>query len=322
MKQCSLNKNSHNLNIKMYRFEEILGLFKLKQANLITEEDMKNAKTIVLRMHPDKSRLSPEYFLFYKKAFDILKEFYDNQIKIDKPIPQEPIKYQSYGKGIDSGLNRAANQEIQETVHKMKTTEFTTLFNELFEKNMLNYEKQNKDKEQIKWFYSEEEPETLINNDLNQGGTIHDKVETIRKNNANMYLTRYNGVQTLYTGSNVGNLYDDLDDSDSTYKSSDPFGKLKYDDLRKVHKDQTVFVVSDRITPIQSVVGVEKLQTIRANQDLTPIDKSEAERIITDQEKRYRELMMKKEYAAKLQTMQYEEKSKAVRSQFLQLRNV
>ena len=75
MKKCSANKQSHNLNINMYSFRELLELFQL--SSKITIEDLKRAKMMVLRMHPDKSRLPPDYFLFYKKAFDLVVNYYN-----------------------------------------------------------------------------------------------------------------------------------------------------------------------------------------------------------------------------------------------------
>jgi hypothetical protein len=54
---------------------------------------------------------------------------------------------------------------------------------------------------------------------------------------------------------------------------------------------------------------------------LTPIEKQEAERMLSIQEQQYRERMMNKGHSANLQTMQYAEKNKAVLSQFLRLTN-
>lgn len=303
----------------MYKFDEILGLFHLTDCAKITEEDIKRAKAICLKMHPDKSRLSPEYFLFYKKAFDILVEFYNNEHKMEAIIPDNPMVYDAHGRGIDSGLNKATNKEIQNNVNRMDPKRFTTVFNDLFEKNMLNKERDHRDKERSKWFSSEED-DMVVAPEI--GGTIHDKVEHIRATNTQAYLTRYNGVQTLHSGIGgdaIGNLYDDLDETNNdVYVTSDPFSKLRFDDLRRVHKDQTVFVVSDRTTPIQSV-GVETLSRMRSSQDLTPLEKHKAQQMLSDQERQYRELMMRKEYQAKLQTMQNEEKAKLVRAQFLRL---
>ena len=80
MKACSIQPKSHNLNIKMYSFQELLDLFKL--SSNITIEEMKRAKMMVLKMHPDKSRLPPDYFLFYKKAYEIIYQYYEETHKI------------------------------------------------------------------------------------------------------------------------------------------------------------------------------------------------------------------------------------------------
>ena len=55
---------NHNLKIENYSFEELLGLFDLTYN--IDIEELKKAKKKVLMIHPDKSKLPSEYFLFYK----------------------------------------------------------------------------------------------------------------------------------------------------------------------------------------------------------------------------------------------------------------
>ena len=77
-------QEDYNLDIHMYSLQELLGLFDLTYS--ITLEDMKRAKKKVLMTHPDKSKLEPKYFLFYKKAFDIVVKFYENQNKQNAKI--------------------------------------------------------------------------------------------------------------------------------------------------------------------------------------------------------------------------------------------
>ena len=86
-KTCSRNGSCHNLNIQMYTFTEILALFNLENVSTITEEHMKQSKMTVLRMHPDKSRLPSSYFVFYKKAYEILYEYYKTQTKVETRAP-------------------------------------------------------------------------------------------------------------------------------------------------------------------------------------------------------------------------------------------
>jgi hypothetical protein len=148
-------------------------------------------------------------------------------------------------------------------------------------------------------------------------GQVFDKIKDTQSG-----MVRYRGVENLVINSGSGSrLHDDDEDTDD-YVSCDPFSKLKYDDLRKVHKDQTVFAVSERdIQKVQQYSSVDHFMRERGKQTLTPLEKAEAEGMLTKQEAEYRQRMMQKEYAAKLRTMEYEEKNKTVLGQFLQLKN-
>ena len=104
--------------------------------------------------------------------------------------------------------------------------------------------------------------------------------------------------------------------------TSDPFSKLKFDDLRKVHKDQTVFVVSERdIEKVPVYNSVDQYNRERSKQMAAPLEKAEAERMLSEQDRIYRESMMKKEHAANLRSMEYEKKNKSVLANFLRLGN-
>ena len=64
-----------DLNIDNYNLDELLELFHLSYD--FTENDLKQAKRIVLRTHPDKSGLPKEYFLFFSKAYKIVFNIYE-----------------------------------------------------------------------------------------------------------------------------------------------------------------------------------------------------------------------------------------------------
>ena len=49
-----------DLNIHNYNLEDIANLFHIPTH--FTKEDLKNAKKIVLKTHPDKTRLDKKYF--------------------------------------------------------------------------------------------------------------------------------------------------------------------------------------------------------------------------------------------------------------------
>jgi len=295
---------SHNLDIQKYSFDEILNLFDLTHD--ISAEDLKRAKIKVLQLHPDKSRLSADYFLFFKKAFDIVYNFYENQHKQDKEVPQDKMEYKPTKA---NELNSSANKHITAAIEKMAPEEFQSKFNELFEKNMAN----TKSTVDNGWFTSED--------------AAYKTSEVVTKNNMNDVLNhmksqqtglvKYNGVQQMFSRGGT-NFYDD--DDGSGYVTSDPFSKLKFDDLRKVHKDETIFAVSEQdFHKVPQYSSVEQFNRERNNQDMTPLEKTTAQKMLLEQERIMKEKMMNKQYQSQLRTQEYEQKNKTVLSTFLQI---
>lgn len=307
----------------MYGFSDVLALFQLEDVTTLTAEHMKHAKNVVLRMHPDKSRLSPDYFIFYKRAFELVVEFYQQQIKIDQPIPEKEQEYVPQGKGIGNGLNKGTETKVKEMMSQMKPNDFNDTFNKLYDDNMQNREKQKKDQERSQWFRSESDVNDW-GGTITSKGDLHTKFEDIKQSQASQHLAMYRGVQTMHASSTVGggNLFDDDEgEGGGEYITTDPFSKLKFDDLRKVHKDQTVFAVSERsFDQMPQYKNVGQLQQSRGSQDMTPLDKAEAMRQLNAQEQHAKQQFVQREYAAKLQSMQYMEKNGQVMAHFLQLK--
>ena len=52
-----------DLNLENYTLNDLLKLFNISFN--FREKELKEAKKIVLRMHPDKSKLDKKYFLFF-----------------------------------------------------------------------------------------------------------------------------------------------------------------------------------------------------------------------------------------------------------------
>jgi len=290
----------------MYSLEEVLGLFDLKYQ--LTIDDLKRAKKKVLMLHPDKSKLSSEYFLFYKKAFDIIVQFYENQNKQNKAV--ENVDY----KPLNGELNKTNTKNVTSVIKEMNPEKFQSKFNQLFEENMAK--KPNSSKNE--WF-AKDEPIYNIDQNVN-ASNMRDVLENMKQNNG--AIINYRGVENLYSSGSGTNVYDDDDITDNSYVTSDPFSKLKYDDLRKVHKDQTVFAVSERdFDKVQTYSSVDHFVRERSRQSLDPMEKQKAEQVLATRERQMQEEMMKRQYQSNLRTMQYEEKNKAVLSSFMMLEN-
>jgi len=299
---------THNLNIHMYKLNELLDLFGLSYD--ISIEDLKRAKKIVLMTHPDKSNLSPDYFLFYKKAFDIIVQFYENQTKQNRPVPKEEMKYESMNTNC---YDKSSSNKIRNTINEMPTNEFQSRFNQLFEENMSS----KPDVSKNDWFTKDDNiykvPENVNSKNIGQ------VFQRFKEENSNTVLAKYRGVECINTQSGTG--YYDEEDNDQ-YVACDVFSKLKFDDLRKVHKDQTIFAVSENdYEKVPQFSSVDHYVRERSKVSMTPLEKNQAELMLSEQERQYRETMMKKEHAAKLKSMEFEQKNKTVLGNFMRLGN-
>ena len=300
---------THNLNIQEYSLSELLGLFELNSYD-ISVEDLKRCKKKVLMLHPDKSKLESKYFLFYKKAFDVIVEFYDNQHRQNKTIQSKDLAYDPQY----NNSNENTTKQVSKTIEKMSKTNFNEKFNELFENNFVHQDDNTKND----WFKEEQ----------NQFSVPEGKVSKQRMDEAfhqikqqSNHLIKYTGVQNLHENSATSNNYYDDEDNDN-YVTSDPFGKLKFDDLRKVHRDQTVLSVSENdIHNIKTFRSVDEFNQDRSQHSYDPMEKEHADKLLQQQEQAMRNKMMQKEYNSKLEIERNTAKNQQVLSSFLLLQN-
>jgi hypothetical protein len=260
-------------------------------------------------LHPDKSKLDSKYFLFYKKAFDVIVQFYDNQNRQHKQVDGKELVYQP-----NEDNDNSTSDHINKQINEISNSDFQDKFNRLFESNNMGA---CHDTTQNEWFKQEDNefniPEGKISR--NEMGDAFNRV----KQQSNSVI-KYNGVQEMSHTTSVGNssLYEDTDQ----YVSCDPFGKLQYDDLRKVHRDQTVLAVSEHdFDQSKTYKSVDEFNRARSQYSYDPLEKEKATTMLQEQERVMNEQMMQKEYKSKLQTQQYAEKNKTVLASFLQLKN-
>jgi hypothetical protein len=303
-----MSRPTHNLDIQTYSLEELLGLFGLTTYNISTN-DLRQAKKRVLMLHPDKSKLESKYFLFYKKAFDVIVQFYDNQNRQHKQVDGKELVYRP-----TQDNDTSTSDNINKQINEISKSDFQDKFNRLFESNNMG---NRPDTTQNEWFKQEENEFNIPEGKISRSemGDAFNRV----KHQSNS-LIKYNGVQEMLHTTSAGNssLYEDNDQ----YVSCDPFGKLQYDDLRKVHRDQTVLAVSEHdFDQSKTYKSVDEFNRARSQYSYDPLEKEKATTMLQEQERIMNEQMMQKEYKSKLQTQQYAEKNKTVLASFLQLKN-
>ena len=303
-----MSKPTHNLDIQTYSLEELLSLFGLTAYNISTN-DLRQAKKRVLMLHPDKSKLDSKYFLFYKKAFDVIVQFYDNQNRQHKQVDGKELVYQP-----NEDNDNSTSDNINKQINEISNSDFQDKFNRLFESNNMGARH---DTTQNEWFKQEDNEFNIPEGKISKSemGDAFNRV----KQQSNSVI-KYNGVQEMLHTTSAGNssLYEDNDQ----YVSCDPFGKLQYDDLRKVHRDQTVLAVSEHdFDQSKTYKSVDEFNRARSQYSYDPLEKEKATTMLQEQERVMNEQMMQKEYKSKLQTQQYAEKNKTVLASFLQLKN-
>ena len=214
-----------NLDIQNYNFKEILKLFDLNDNQEVSIQDMKKAKIKVLSMHPDKLKLSSQYFIFFKKAYEILAQYYNDQpeVKVNKIMNDEKIVYD-----IKDDIKH--NKVVKKQLEKMDKEEFTNFFNAMYDENMIDKEECRKRREKSEWF-TQTNPQFSKNEIEN--------IEDVRQIHINQQICKFGEIKTRggFFGSKI---YDDDDDDDDTYIYCDPSSKLLYDDIRKVHLNESI----------------------------------------------------------------------------------
>ena len=293
---------THNLEINTYSLEEIFGLFNLNYN--LTEESMRTAKKKVLMIHPDKSRLPANYFHFYKQAYEIVLNIYKQKSKMN----DSSTGPKQYSPNVEQHSAIGSAPELEKDVFKSVSN---TKFNELYDQNMVR----KTDTSRFDWFKCDDPVMDDFSKRQVNPKNMGSELEAIKQKQSALQV--YKGVQEMQSGG--GTSYFEDDGESDEYVACDVFSKLKFDDLRKVHKDQTVFAVSEadfNKRPQYKTVD----QFVRERGESAPLSKTEAAQLLEKQQKEKEQMIMNKQHRDYMLQKEYEEKQKAVRSAFLQLR--
>jgi len=287
---------SHNLNIHDYNFQDLLELFDIKGE--VNVESLKRAKKKVLMTHPDKSKLPNEYFLFYKKAYEMIYYCYENMIKQNKALPEDSVY-------MPDNENSQMKDQITQHMEKTNNKEFQKQFNKLFDQHM-----RKKVVNKNEWFQNED---PLY--ESTQGRSINDAMEQMKNKQA---LIKKPEIMNMRSSLGT-DLYES--ENDNSYITCDPFSKLKFDDLRKVHKEETMININANTIQnhMNNVHGsLDSLRNSRS-ENYNPLSKAEGEKMLSSMEQKRGLYLQQQQYQENLNSMKYEEKNKEVISKFLHI---
>lgn len=306
---------TYDLDITKYSFEEILGLFQLS-ANM-SLSDLKRARKKVLMTHPDKSKLPPDYYLFYKKAFDLVVAYYGYTHQVEesaKKMEEGAHNQYTYVPPNQEEETERTKTSIQDLSKGGGGAQFNSEFNRLFDENM----KPVVDESKNEWFRSQD-PVLTAEGTVTQAN-MGSVFEHLKKQQQAQGLVRYTGVKDMRH--NMGTkLYGEEDggEQEDVYVSSDPFSKLRFDDLRKVHKDQTIFGVSDAgFEQTNKYRSKEEYEATRNKAQYTSLSGAELA-ALRAKEAADRERLERKRQEDMMKGLEFAKKQKAIMANFMRL---
>jgi len=253
---------SADLNIENYELEDILKLFKLEYS--FDEADLKKAYRIALKVHPDKSGLSSDYFRFYMKAYKIVeKVFY---FRKQRKKSKYDIVYNA--KETDDDNNKAI---LLHSLNGKSINEFNGWFNKMFEEVKL------KDGESDSGY-----GDWIQKNKVNEGEKIAlidfgRAFETKKKECKE--LTVHEGVKE--TG---GGGYNLVREEVANY-SSQLFSKLSYEDFKKAHTETVIPVTHQDYLNKEKFDSLEMYKRHRESQNVGPLSLQQSRKYLAERVK-------------------------------------
>ena len=248
-----------DLDINNYNLDDILRLFKVDYN--FNEDDIKNCYKTVLKLHPDKSGLDKEYFLFYTKAFKVLKNVYEYKNKRDTQLDKNKAKVEYLSNSDDDEGKKLIVKNLQ----KKRGEDFNKWFNETFEKINISNISENGYGD---WLKSENDTEDL---DIKSVREMHDIIN--KKKESLSALVKIDKINEM---SSIGSL-NELDNGQPESYSASVFSKLAYDDVKIAHTETVIPVSNNDYEKIQKFNNIGSLREFRNRQNLKPMSKQEAE---------------------------------------------
>jgi|688.fasta_scaffold170046_2 hypothetical protein len=256
-----------DLDINNYSKDELFTLFGIKH-NSLTENIMKDCKKIVLKTHPDKSRLDEKYFLFFSSAYKKLLSIYEFQNKSDAKHNKNTEYFENEHVTILDNIFEA-KKDLKEPKH------FNKWFNDQFNKHKLD--DPNEDG-YGGWLKSDEDIVYMpsISNTAAMTSEIEKRKKYVQS------ITTYKGVSDNtsfgFGGSSLTSF------NDNNYSSANGTG-MDYTDLRQAYVESVIPVTEEDYNKTIKFNSVDDYKRHRDSINTTPLSKEESMRRLYQENK-------------------------------------
>lgn len=295
-----------DLNIANYSYEDLLTLFQL-EADFTTQE-LKNAKSIVYKVHPDKSGLDKDYFLFFSKAYKMLYKVY----QFREGSSRSHSEYDDYK--IISKKESESNRKILEAHSeyaeiKNNPGAFNKWFNEMFEKN--KGEEENDGHGQ--WLSSEMTDIQVAKNPSEMARLIEEKKKRVRDQQMTLYKT-FEPIQSIH-GENL------LKSEGPQNFQSGLFSKLAYDDVKEAHENSVIPITHEDFKNKKTFRNIDEMNRQRKKDELEANNMlQDHETMMKNEEKNSQENSIHRYYALMKQENEQHERNQKTWSKLKRLK--
>jgi hypothetical protein len=286
-----------DLDIENYELEDILNLFKIPYDFDIN--DLKKAKCLVKQTHPDKSKLNPDIFIFFLKAYKVIYYLYE-------------FKNRNNRKETNYNTLKLESETVENSViiEKMKDREdFNKIFNKLFEKNKIKNE------------YDEGGYGDWIKSNEN---ICNEKVSSTRDMN-NYILKEKEKVRSIVKQNDIKEINNqcgsDLTNSRPENYSSSIFSRLNYEDLKKAHQESLIPVTHRDFIEKEKYSSLNHLQQSRSSQNTKPLSLSQSKDFLNKRNKTAEEINTSRAFKLAKQAEEAKKLHKSFFEQYNQLTN-
>lgn len=293
---------SVDLDINNYNLEDILNLFKIPVN--FDEQDLKRAKQIVLKTHPDKSGLDSKYFLFYSKAYKMLYSVWDFRKKGDVNKNNSNTEYDNIDKFNETDKKKILDNffKSDNTKTKFKTSrDFNNWFNEQFEKNKIYNE--NEETGYGDWLKTNEGLDDV--NPNVSAATMKTEFDKKKSNIRSLIVHKDVSELNSWNSMNVSEL---TRESPGEF-SSDLFSRLPFQDLQKAHTETVIPVTDEDYDNVPKFKNVNEYLNHRNKVDFTPLSEQQAQAYLNKQNEKESEKAVRRAYELAKQSEMAKQKS-------------
>jgi hypothetical protein len=280
-----------DLNLDNYDLPDLLNLFSLDHN--FTADDLKRAKKMVLMLHPDKSGLEKDYFLFFTAAYKVVFSIYNFR--------------NSKTKSTTYVVEQDEQKEL--LLNKLKKhSNFNKVFNDMFDQ--ANIKTEEEEAGYADWLKSDEDLDVRSTTMQAMNETFERKKKEIQalvpmKDLEDSYYTKGTGFE--------------LTGDKPEYYSSDVFARLPYEDLKRAHVESVIPVTHDDYLRRQKYKSVDEMRRNASYNDTTPMALDQAKEYLKQRDQMQNKSDMNRAYKLVKQDEVYEQVNKNMMVQFKEL---